>query len=247
MTADWPYPSVFAHRGGGKLAPENTLAAIHLGQSLGFRAHEFDVKLSKDKVSLLLHDATLERTTNGKGLVRNFNYRELSALDAGSWFGKEFAGEPIPLFESVAAFLIERGVWANVEIKPCTGRDDVTGETVALEARRLWRGASLPPLLSSFSVAALRAARAAAPELPRGWIVRALPDGWRQTMQELEGVSMNCDIRRLTRDTAREVRDAGYALRAWTVNDPAMAREAFSWGVDSIVTDRLDIITPDFA
>ena len=69
---DWPYPKLVAHRGGGSLAPENTLAAIRLGQSLGFRAHEFDVKLSKDNVAMLLHDATLERTTSGKGRAADF-------------------------------------------------------------------------------------------------------------------------------------------------------------------------------
>ena len=83
MTDAWPYPRIFAHRGGGTLAPENTLAAFRLGQSLGYRAHEFDVKLSKDNVAVLLHDATLERTTNGTGRAADFDYAQLAKLDAG--------------------------------------------------------------------------------------------------------------------------------------------------------------------
>src|SRR6187397_2491801 len=81
----WPYPRLFAHRGGGSLAPENTLAAVKLGQSLGYRAHEFDVKLTKDNVAMLLHDATLERTTTGKGRAADFTWKELAVLDAGAW------------------------------------------------------------------------------------------------------------------------------------------------------------------
>src|SRR5262249_27352912 len=79
----WPYPKLFAHRGGGKLAPENTLAAMRLGQSLGYRAVEFDVKLSRDGVAMLLHDATLERTTNGKGDAGSCEWELLAKLDAG--------------------------------------------------------------------------------------------------------------------------------------------------------------------
>jgi glycerophosphoryl diester phosphodiesterase len=243
---DWPYPRIIAHRGGGSLAPENTLAAMKKGVALGFHGVEFDVKLANYATPILLHDDTLERTTSGKGLARNFSYAELAKLDAGSWFAAEFAGEPIPLFETVAAFLIGHGVWANVEIKPCQGRDDITGETVALAARELWQGAAQQPLLSSFSIAALRAAKAAAPELPRGYVVREVPGDWLQTMQELGCVSLHCRYRTLTRDLAKAVRDAGYGLLVWTVNDPDAAREALSWGANTIVTDRLDLIAPDF-
>jgi len=88
----WPYPRLFAHRGGGSLAPENTLAAIRLGQSLGYHAHEFDVKLSKDGVSMLLHDATLERTTTGKGRAADYPWADLVKLDAGAWHSAEFRG-----------------------------------------------------------------------------------------------------------------------------------------------------------
>ena len=80
---DWPYPRLVAHRGGGALAPENTLAAIRLGQELGYRAHEFDVKLSRDGVAILLHDERLERTTNGQGRAADLAWAELQGLDAG--------------------------------------------------------------------------------------------------------------------------------------------------------------------
>ena len=166
----WPYPRIFAHRGGGSLAPENTLAAIRIGQSLGYRAHEFDVKLSRDAIALLLHDETLERTTSGKGRAADLDWVELAQLDAGAWHSAAFAGEKLASFEEAARLLRSKHTLANVEIKPTPGLEVETGERVARDAARLWAGASVPPLLSSFSYEALMAAKDAAPSLPRGWL-----------------------------------------------------------------------------
>ncbi|HEY4997496.1 MAG TPA: glycerophosphodiester phosphodiesterase family protein, partial [Usitatibacter sp.] len=160
---DWPYPRIFAHRGGGSLAPENTLAAIRVGQSFGYAAHEFDVKLSGDGVALLLHDATLERTTTGNGRAADFPWSELAKLDAGAWHSEAFRGERIPTFAEAAALLRSKGTMANVEIKPTPGLSAETGRAVALEAAKHWAGASRAPLLSSFSFDALMAAKDAAP------------------------------------------------------------------------------------
>ena len=88
----WPYPRWVAHRGAGKQAPENTLAAFRLGAALGYRAFECDVKLSADGVPFLLHDATLERTTSGRGTAGDLPWAALSQLDAGSWHSRAFAG-----------------------------------------------------------------------------------------------------------------------------------------------------------
>ena len=93
MTA-WPYPRWIAHRGAGKLAPENTLAAFKLGAQHGYRMFECDVKLSADSVLFLLHDDTLARTTNGTGDASGKTWHDLSQLDAGSWHSVAFAGEP---------------------------------------------------------------------------------------------------------------------------------------------------------
>ena len=95
-SGDWPYPFWIAHRGAGKLAPENTLAAFRVGASFGYRAFECDVKLSADEQPFLLHDATLERTTSGRGRADALPWRELSRLDAGGWHSAKFAGEPLP-------------------------------------------------------------------------------------------------------------------------------------------------------
>src|SRR6202051_2859373 len=135
-----PYPLYIAHRGAGKLAPENTLAAMRAGYALGYRMVEFDVKLSGDGVPFLLHDDTLDRTTSGHGRADALTWAELSKLDAGGWHSPAFAGEPLPMLEQVARWAIANDVACNIEIKPVPGCERATGAAVALDALALWRG-----------------------------------------------------------------------------------------------------------
>ena len=100
----WPYPQLVAHRGGGRLAPENTLAAMRIGASFGYKMVEFDAKLSQDQIAILLHDTNLERTTNGQGNAADYPYSALAQLDAGVWFNATFQGESIPTLEAVAQY-----------------------------------------------------------------------------------------------------------------------------------------------
>lgn len=117
----WPYPRAIAHRGAGKLAPENTLAAFRHGASFGYRMFEFDVKLSGDGASVLLHDATLDRTTNGVGRLDALALGQIAQLDAGSWHSPAYAGEPVPTLAAIARYLRANGFFANIEIKPVPG------------------------------------------------------------------------------------------------------------------------------
>src|SRR2546425_7902993 len=150
MREPWPYPRIIGHRGGGTLAPENTLAGIRKAATMGFGGVEFDVMLSADKVPLLIHDETLDRTTNGQGSVAATPYARLASLDAGAWFGPEYRGERVPTLEQAGKLCVELGLWANVEIKPAQGFERETGAAAAKLALELWRGASPAPLLSSF-------------------------------------------------------------------------------------------------
>ena len=240
MNAHWPYPRVIAHRGGGAHAPENTLAALRKGKSLGFAGVEFDVMLAADAVPVLIHDETLERTAGVAGMVSQTSSDRLAELDAGSWFGAGFAGEPIPGYADAVRLCRHLDLWANVEIKPASGFERDTGRVVAEASAALWQGASIGPLLSSFSVEALEAALEAAPQLARGLLMEHIAPGWRETAERLRCVSLHCDQRYLTRELAVEARAAGRALLCYTVNDLPRARELFAWGVDAIVTDRHD-------
>lgn len=242
----WPYPRIVAHRGGGRLAPENTLAAIRLGGSLGFEGVEFDVMLAGDGTPVLIHDETLERTTGVAGEVARTPYDVLARLDAGHWRGERWRGERIPTFDAAARLCRELALWANVEIKPAKGHERATGDAVARAAQSLWRGARAP-LLSSFSFEALEAARAAAPGLPRGYLVDEVPRDWRRRMRALECVALHCDYATIDPAAVDELHAAGYAVLCWTVNDPAEARRLLAWNVDCLVTDALDLIEPGFA
>ena len=236
---NWPYPRIFAHRGGGSLAPENTLAAIRTGQSLGFRAHEFDVRLSRDSVALLLHDSTLERTTNGGGRAADLDWAGIAKLDAGAWHSAQFRGEKVPSFEEAARLLRSQGTMANVEIKPTEGFEVETGRQVARAAARLWAGADVAPLLSSFSFEAMVAAKDAAPELARGWLADVLtPEDWPR-LKALAAVSFHTDHRRLAIADIARLHDAGYKVMVYTVNDVATAERLLAAGVDGLFTDNL--------
>ncbi|HTP62539.1 MAG TPA: glycerophosphodiester phosphodiesterase [Burkholderiales bacterium] len=236
---NWPYPRIVAHRGGGSLAPENTLGAMRLGASMGFEGVEFDVMLAADGTPVVIHDETVNRTTNGRGSVPEMTYAELSSLVIDK-------NERIPSYEAAVRLCRELGIWANVEIKPAKGHERATGETVARMSRDLWKGAPLAPLLSSFSAEALAAAQAAAPELKRGYLVGDLPPDWLETMRYLQCSALHCNYRALNGKRAADIHEAGYGILLWTVNDPAEARRLLAIGANCLVTDALDRIGPSF-
>ncbi|MGE5339584.1 MAG: glycerophosphodiester phosphodiesterase [Gemmatimonadota bacterium] len=255
----WPYARVLAHRGGGALAPENTLAAIEVGLAHGFRAIEFDTRLAGDGVPVVIHDATLDRTTNGTGPVAAHSAAELGRLDAGSWCAPRFAGATVSTLEAVITYCRAHFVWPNVEIKRVAGDEERAGAVIARTAATLYADLVRPhgdrageveprvPLLTSFSRTALIGARRAAPDLPRGFLVKKIPANWRDELEALGCVSLQVSHEFLTAAAARAVKAAGYWLFCYTVDDPARARKLLDWGVDAFCTDRIDLIGPDFA
>ncbi len=247
MTASlsaWPYSRYIAHRGGGRLAPENTLAAMRVGAEHGFTMFEYDVKLSQDNVLVLLHDDDVDRTSNGHGPAASKTFAELAQLDFGSWHSAPFAGEPLPTFAAVARYTVTNGIASNVEIKPCPGREAETGTAVALAVRELWKDAGTPPLLSSFAEEALEAARQAAPELPRALLVEKVPADWLARLVKYDCVALNINQKDATPELIDAVHAAGYRIAAWTVNDPERAQLLLGWGIDGIFTDELAAIQP---
>jgi glycerophosphoryl diester phosphodiesterase len=240
----WPYPRWIAHRGAGKLAPENTLAAFKLGAGHGYRMFECDVKLSSDDVPFLLHDSTLERTTSGHGTAGEQPWSVLVQLDAGSWHSPDFAGEPLPSLEAIARFCLDNGHCLNIEIKPTPGTERHTGEVVARHAARLWQGAAVPPLLTSFQPEALQAARDAAPELPRGLLLDHLWTGWLETALTLGCVAVVCKHTLWDTSSVTQAKSAGFRTLSYTANDEVAAQRLIELGTDGIITDRVDLFAP---
>jgi glycerophosphoryl diester phosphodiesterase len=235
----WPYPRLVAHRGGGSLAPENTIVAIRLGQSLGYRMHEIDVKLSLDGVPLLLHDEVLTRTTSGKGRAADLPWSALRVLDAGSWHSVEFRGEPVPSYEESVKQLRSKDTACHVEIKPTPGFDRETGTKVALETRRLWDGAPLAPIFSSFSFEALMAAKEAAPEIRRAWLVSQFTEADWPRLEALAATSLHTNHKNATPELIRELHARGYKAQLYTVNEIDTAQRWLDAGVDGLFTDNL--------
>jgi len=242
--AAWPYPRHIAHRGAGKLAPENTLAAFRHGASFGYRMFEFDVKLSGDGRPVLLHDATLDRTTNGQGRADALTLGEIAMLDAGSWHSPAYAGEPVPTLAAIARYTRANGFMVNIEIKPVPGAEWRTGAAVALDAQALWAGSDTQPLLSSFSEESLEAARRAAPGLPRALLLDKLPPDWPERLRRLDCVALDANHRELSAEVIRAAHAAGFRVACYTVNDPERATELLGWGLDALITDAVDLIAP---
>lgn len=240
----WPYPVWIAHRGAGKLAPENTLAAFRLGATHGYRMFECDAKLSADGVVFLMHDATLERTTNAQGIGGDLPWLALSQLDAGSWHSPTFAGEALPTLEALARFCLANRYLLNIEIKPTPGTEAATGVAVARLAARLWAGAAVLPLLTSFQPEALAAAQQTAPELPRGLLVDTLWDGWFEKARALGCVAVVANYALWNAATVAQVHGAGMRCLSYTVNDDWAAQHLLALGTDGIITDRVDLFSP---
>ncbi len=256
--SSWPYPLWIAHRGAGTLAPENTLAAFRWGASQGYRMFECDVKLSSDGVPFLLHDDTLARTCDLSTLRAGANpvagrhaWQALSQLDAGAWHSAAYAGEPLPTLNGIARFCIANGYFLNIEIKPTVGTARHTGEVVAQHAARLWQGVAVPPLLTSFDIAALEGAMDAQPELPRGLLIHAL-DGntwaqWIDHASRLQCQAIVCNHELWTTESVALAKVAGFRLMSYTVNDPQEAQRMLDLGTDGLITDRVDCFNPAVA
>ena len=240
----WPYPRWIAHRGAGTLAPENTLAAFRKGAEYGYRMFECDAKLSADDVVFLMHDATLQRTTNSHGIGGEQSWQHLSQLDAGSWHSRHFSGEPLPTLANLSQYCIRNRFFLNIEIKPTPGLELKTGQIVAQQAALLWQHEEVPPLLTSFQVDSLKGAQQAAPHLPRGLLLHSLPEGWLNTAKSLDCSAVVCQYAWWTPETVAAVQTAGMRCLSYTVNDEWATQHLMELKTDGIITDRVDAFSP---
>lgn len=235
----WPYPFWFAHRGAGREAPENTLAAFRLGMAAGFRAFECDVQLSRDGQPFLLHDDDLARTSNGRGLACTQDWALLSRLDAGAWHSPGHAGEPLASLAALARLAEAQGLWLNLELKPAPGQAGRVGAGVVDWLQRHWRAA--PPLLSSFQSEALQAAAAARGSYPLALLLTRWRADAPALARELGCRALVCQHTSLDGAGIAALHAAGLRALAYTVNDGAEARRLRAAGVDGLITDRLDL------
>lgn len=230
------YPRIIAHRCGGALAPENSLAGLHLAARLGCRGVEFDAMLSADGVPVLIHDETLERTTCLAGRVATTSLAELAGADAGLRHHPAFAGEPLPSLRQALSTCQQLGLWANVEIKPSAGFEAETGCAVASIAADFGN-----LMLSSFSVEALSAAARTMPAVPRALLLDADRPGLARVVRDLDVVGLHLSTDMATEFSMNEIRPMGLAVAVYTVNRRKEAEYLFALGVAAVFTDRPDL------
>lgn len=235
-------PKVIGHRGAKAYAPENTLSSIHAAADLGVEWVEVDVKLTKDSVPIIFHDEKLDRCTDGSGLVRDMDFREIQELDAGLWYGESFLGEKIPTLEGLLNAVLERGMGVNLEIKPCPGREVETAEVMLDVATRIWPDDLPPPLLSSFQHVSLETAFDMMPEWPRGFLMDEHIDNWKEIAEHIQAATININGNMIKRAELEEYMEYGKPILAYTINQPDKARELIRWGVDSLFADNPDVI-----
>jgi glycerophosphoryl diester phosphodiesterase len=251
--AHWPYPRWIAHRGAGRQAPENTLAAMRHGAALGYRMFECDAKLSADGQVFLLHDTTLDRTAAVQAIAGELSWNSLARLDVGSWHSPDYAGEPLPRLEQIVNFALKRGLALNVEIKPTPGVEAATGEQVASLLAQCWPDDRPPPLLTSFKPAALAAARQAAPQLPRGLLLDSLWNAeqggegldWLDSARALDCVAVVTQHRLMTAELFAQLRQARLHALCYTVNEATDVERLLALGVDGLITDEVQRWRPD--
>lgn len=236
-------PKIIGHRGAAAYAPENTLEGIHTAADMGIEWVEFDVKLTKDGVPILMHDETLERTTNGGDRpVAQTTYEEIKQLEAGSWFSDSFAGIKIPTLEEAIEVLLERDLGFNLEIKPCPGREKETAEVALDILTQIWDDHERV-LISSFQHVSLETALDMAESLPRGLLLgKEMPANWADLAKYLEVSTINFDGRKCVRDDVKRLQEAGLPLLAYTINEPERAKQLLTWGVDGFFSDEPDVI-----
>jgi glycerophosphoryl diester phosphodiesterase len=235
--SSYQIPRIIGHRGAAQAAPENTLESLREAKRQGASWVEVDAKLTADNHVILLHDDLLDRTTSGKGAAAQATLEQIRALDAGSWLAPAFAGVKVPTLEETVHELQTLDLSCNFEIKPCPGREQVTAEFVVRELQRLWPAHMEKPLISSFAYQSLQVAHRLAPEFPRAVLVEEVPANWQALCEGVESIALNPWHKTLTPEWTKAVKDAGYRVISYTVNETARARELFDWGVDAVFTD----------
>lgn len=242
ITSTLKFPRAIGHRGLAARAPENTLAGMRCAKDHQFAWVEFDVQLTRDGAPIILHDATVERTTSGSGFARNFTLNEIRRFDAGSWFAEEFKNERIPTLEEVLALCETLRLGANVEIKvdPSETKAQIRQLVEASLACIKAQDTALPLVISSMSEYAIELCAEKAPQLPRGYLIDAAPtdlEALLQRMDQLNCVSFHGPVSAMTRELIDAVHASERSVLAFTIKKPEVATELFTLGVDSVFSD----------
>jgi glycerophosphoryl diester phosphodiesterase len=225
---------VVAHRGASSYAPENTIAAFDLALQMGIRHLELDVHLTCDDHLVVIHDDTVDRTTNGTGPVANQTLVALQALDAGAWFGQAFAGARIPTLADVLTRYHGRA-YLHIELKGHTAH--LPQQTVDLVRTH---GMVQYATFTSFQHIHLQTMRAYAPECPTGWLVGAISDAVVVQAHALGCVQLCPHASLVTPGLVQHLHAEGFIVRAWGVANDVLMRQVVDAGADGMTVNFPD-------
>jgi glycerophosphoryl diester phosphodiesterase len=237
MFEDLPHPVIFAHRGASAYAPENTIASFELALSQGADAIELDAKLSADGEVVVIHDSTVDRTTNGHGRVAQLSLTELRSLDAGSFFSEKYRGQKIPLLKEVFE-AVGKKLFINVELKNYAAPYDGLVEKVCALVKQHEMEKKI--IFSSFLASNLKKARFFLPEIPRGLLaLRGWKGAWARSFGFSFGdyVALQPYLTDVTKQQIVRVHRLKRRVYVWTVNKTEDMARLNNWGVDGIFTD----------
>ena len=237
MLTSLPQPVIFAHRGASAHAPENTLAAFELALAQGADGIELDVKLSADGTVMVIHDATVDRTTGAQGRVKDLSLAELRALDAGSLFSTKSSAEKIPMLEEVFETLGKK-LLINVELTNYSTPRDHLVESVCMLVKKF--NLQKHVMFSSFFASNLSKAHSYLPEVPCGLLAfGGLLGAWARSFGFAFGkyAALHPYLKDVTPQQVQRVHRLKGRVHVWTVNAEADMRRLFGWGVDAIFTD----------
>lgn len=235
-------PQVIAHRGASYYAPENTKAAIVLAAQQGAKWIEVDLWMTQDKDIVIIHNSTVNKRTNGAGKVVDFTMAELARLDAGSWFGPEYAGEQLLSLEQLIKLTSSLNINVNLEIKANTAANEATALLVGQQIKKLWPKGKPLPLVSSFSLQVIEAMHAHFPLIPRALLLEKWTKASQNTITDLHCSSINISRRAITKKSLASMHETGLPVLIYTVNGIKSALDFIEMGVEGIFTDRPDRI-----
>ena len=233
---------VIAHRGASAYAPENTLAALQLAHDMGARWVEFDIRLTKENDVIVMHDRTLKRTTDGRGLVRRTPMHIIESLDAGSWYSNDFIGEKIPTFYDWCERCLSLDMKMNIELKPSTGSELILVRQMLVVLSRI----DFPLdniIVSSGSYLALKQVARLAPAIKLGMVMADWRAGWQQKAQDINAYSVHPSFNIITKKQMALIKQLGLKTIVWTVNENSLAKKLFTLGVDSVFTDKPNLLS----
>lgn len=233
-------PSNVGHRGAMGTRPENTLAAFEQAARLGADWVELDVRLSKDGVPMVIHDATLERTTTGRGPVSRASARTLAKLDAGAWFGKAYRGEPVPRLDAVLAWAKERGVGVEIELKG----DPVCAPGLAEAVVKAVKDTSTTDrvIVISFDHATCKHLKTITKSLPTGLLYAARPADPVAFAKLAKADVLVPHASFVCPEDVARAHGAGLGVATWAPSDPKVLSALVSAGVDAITVDHPDVL-----